>query len=85
MVKLRPVVLVHLVCTEWDKWGIDPGLIIEGTMYNLTHLSGVLSTPNPGVVDEKCAVSSHCFDLLVESSNDGWHIFILGSDTEYMT
>ena len=45
-------------------------LIVEGTMYKLTHLSGVLSTPNPGVVDEKCALSLHYFDLLGETSND---------------
>ena len=42
----------------------DPGLIVEGRMYNLTHLSGVLSTPNSGVVDEKFAFSLHYFDLL---------------------
>ena len=56
---LQPVMLVHFVCIvhfmciERDKWGIDPGLIVEGIMYNLTHLSGVLSAPNPGVIDEK--------------------------------
>ena len=27
-------------------------------------MSGVLSTPNPRVVDEKCALSLHYFDLL---------------------
>ena len=58
MVKLQPVVLVYFVCIERDKWGIDPGLIVEGTMYNLTHLSGVLSTPNTGVVDEKMCTQS---------------------------
>ena len=57
-------------------------MIIEGTMYNLTHLSGVLSTPNIGVVDEKCALSPHCFNLLGRASNDGC---ILGSDTGCMT
>ena len=33
-------------------------------------MSGVLSTLNPGVVDEKCALSLHYFDLLDEVSND---------------
>ena len=37
---------------------------------NLT-MSGVFLTPNPGVVDEKCALSSHYFDLLGEASHDG--------------
>ena len=62
--------LVYLVYIERDKWGIDPDLIVEGTMYNLTHLFGVLSTPNPGVVDEKCALNSHYFDLLDRADND---------------
>ena len=57
---------------------IDPGLIVEGTMYNLTHLSRVFSTPNPGVVDEKCALSPHCFDLLGRASNDGLHTLYFG-------
>ena len=78
MVKIQPIVLVHLVCTERDKWGIDPGLIVEGTMYNLTHLSGVLSTPNPGVVDEKYALNPHYFDLLGRASNDGLHTLYFG-------
>ena len=78
MVKLRPVVLVHLVCTERDKWGIDPELIVEGTMYNLKLLSGVLTTPNPGVVDEKCASSLHNFDLLGQANKDGLHTLYLG-------
>ena len=55
--------LVYLVYTERDKWGINPDFNVEGTMYNLAHLSGVLSTPNLGVVDEKCALSPHRFDL----------------------
>ena len=42
-------------------------------MYNLTHLSGVLSTPNLEVVDEKCALSPHYVDLLGRTSNDGLH------------
>ena len=66
--KLQLVVLVHLECIERDKCGIDPTLIIEGE--NLT-MSGVLSTPNLGVVGEKCALSLHYFDLLGEASNDG--------------
>ena len=78
MVKLLPVVLVQLVYTEQDKWGIDPSLIVEETMYNLTHLSRVLSTPNPGVVDEKCAFSLYYFDLLGQASNDGLHTLYLG-------
>ena len=78
MVKLQPVVLVHLECIERDKWGINPGLIVEGTMYNLTHLSGVLSTPNPVVVDEKCASSLRYFDLLGQARNDGLHTLYLG-------
>ena len=78
MLKLQPVVLVHLVCTERNKWGIDLGLIIEGIMYNLTHLSGVLSTPNPRVVDEKFALSLYYFNLLGEASNDDWHTLYLG-------
>ena len=58
MEKLQPIVLVYLVYIERDKWGIDPGLIVEGTMYNLTHLSRVLSNPNLGVVDEKVYTQS---------------------------
>ena len=77
--------LIYLVYTEQDKWDIDHGLIVEGTMYNLTYLSGVLSTPNPGVVNEKCALSPHCFDLLSQASNDGLHTLFLGSDTGCMT
>ena len=64
--------------TERDKWGIDPSLIVEGTMYNLTHLSGVLLTPNLGVADEKCALSPHCLDLLGRASNDGLHTLYFG-------
>ena len=56
--------------------GIDPGLIVEGIIYNLTHLFGVLLTPNPGVVDEKCASSLCYFDLLGQASNDGPHTFL---------
>ena len=78
MVKLRPVVLVYLVYIERDKWDIDSGLIVEGTMYNLTHLSGVLSTPNPGLVDVKCALSPHYFDLLGRASNDGIYTLYFG-------
>ena len=78
MVKLRPIVLVYLVYIERDKWGIDPGLIVEGTMYNLTHLFGVLSTPNLGFVDEKCSLSPHYFDLLGRASNDGLHTLYFG-------
>ena len=78
MVKLQPVVLVHFVCIEWDKWGIDPSLIIEEKMYNLTHLSGVLLTPNPGVVDEKYALIPHYFDLLGQANNDGLHTLYFG-------
>ena len=70
--------LVYLVYTEWDKWGIDPSLIIEQIMYYLSHLSGVLLTPNPGVVDEKCAFNLRCFDLLGQASNDGLHILYFG-------
>ena len=33
-------------------------------------MSGVLSTPNLGVVDEKCALILHYFDLLGEVSNN---------------
>ena len=29
VVKLQPVVLVHFVCIEHDKWGIYPSLIVE--------------------------------------------------------
>ena len=35
-VLVQTVVLVHLEYIEWDKWGIDPSVIIERTMYNLT-------------------------------------------------
>ena len=41
-------------------------------------MSGVLSTPNPGVVDEKCVLSLHYFDLLGQASNDGLHTLYLG-------
>ena len=54
-------------------------------MYNLTLLSGVLSTPNPGVVDEKCASSLRYFDLLGQASNDVYIPCILGGDTGCMT
>ena len=60
-------------------------MIVEGTMYNLTHLSGVLSTLNSGVVDEKCAFSLRYFDLLGQASNDGLYSLFLGSDTKYIT
>ena len=52
--------LVHFECIERDKWDIDPSLILEGTMYNLTPLSVVLSTPNPRLVDEKCVGFVDC-------------------------
>ena len=49
-----PTYCASTLCMYWTRqvrhW---PSLIVKGTMYNLTHLSGVLSTPNPGVVDEK--------------------------------
>ena len=70
--------LVYLVYTERDKRGIDTGLIVERTMYNPTHLSRVLSTPNPGVVDKKCALSPHCFDLLGQANNNGLHTLYFG-------
>ena len=44
----------------------------------MSHLSGVLSTPNPGVVDEKCALSLYYFDLLGDASNDDRHTLYLG-------
>ena len=47
-------------------------------MYNLTHLSGVLSNPNPGVVDEKSALSLRYFDLLGQASNDDLHTLYFG-------
>ena len=28
--KAQPIVLINFVCTERDKWGIDPELIVEG-------------------------------------------------------
>ena len=70
---------------ERDKWGIDPGLIVQGTMYHLTHLSVVLLTPNIGVVDEKCAVSLCYFDLLGQAVTMIYIPCILGSDTGCMT
>ena len=30
VVKLQPVLLVYFVYIEWDKWGIDPDLTVEG-------------------------------------------------------
>ena len=49
-----PTYCVSTLCViERNKWGIDPGLIVEGKMYNLTHLSGVPLTLNPGVANEK--------------------------------
>ena len=70
--------LVHLLCTERGKWGTDPGLTIEGTMYNLTHLSGVLSTPNLGVVDENCTFSLCYYDLFGQTNNDVQHTLYFG-------
>ena len=78
MIKLQSIVLLHLVCIERDKWGIDPDMIVEGTMYNLTHFSGVLLTPNIRIVDEKCAFSLRCFDLLGQASNDSLHTLYFG-------
>ena len=54
-------------------------------MYNLTHLSGVLSTPNPGVVDEKCAFSLATLIYLVGLVMMVYIPYILGSDTGCMT
>ena len=42
--QLQLVMLVHFVCIERDKWGIDPGLILEGTMYNLTLVRSALNS-----------------------------------------
>ena len=67
-----------LVYIERDKWGIDPNLIVKGTIYNLTHLSWVLWTPNLGVVDEKCAFGLRYFNLLGQASNDGLHSLYFG-------
>ena len=50
---ISPTCCASTLCVYWTGQGIDPGLIVERTMYNLTHLSRVLSTPNPWVVDEK--------------------------------
>ena len=78
--------LVHFVYIERDKCGIDPVLIVEGTMYNLTHLSGVLSTPNPGVVDEKvCTQFLTALTYLVGPVTTVLTPCILGSDTECLT
>ena len=77
--------LVHFVCIERDKWGIDPILIDEETMYNLTHLSGMLSTPNLGVVNEK--VCTQFLTALTYSVGPVTTVLtpcILGSDTEYI-
>ena len=41
-------------------------------------MSGVLLTLNPGVFDERCALSLHCFDLFGETSNDGRRTLYLG-------
>ena len=41
-------------------------------------MSGVFATPNPGVVDEKCMLSLHHFDLLGKASNNGLHTLYLG-------
>ena len=43
--------------------------VYKPNMYNLTHLSGVLSTPKTRVVDEKCAFNLCYFDLLGHASN----------------
>ena len=77
--------LVHLECIERDKWGIDPGLIGEGTMDN-SHFSGMLSTPNLGVFDEK--VCTHVYTTLTHSMRPVTTADIpcvLGSGTECMT
>ena len=44
----------------------------------ISQCQEVLSTPNPGIVDEKCALSLYFFDLLGEASNDVWHTMYLG-------
>ena len=64
MIQLQLAKLVHFVCIEQDKWDIDPRLILEGTMYNLTFVR-VFSTPNLGVFDEK--VCTHVFTSLTHS------------------
>ena len=61
------------------------GLIGEGTMDN-SHLSRVLSTPNPRVFDEK--VCTHVFNTLtysVRPVTTADILCILGSGTECMT
>ena len=30
VVKLQPIVLIYFLCTERDKWGIYPSMIVEG-------------------------------------------------------
>ena len=76
--------LVHFVFIEQDKWGIDPRLILEGTMYNLTLVKSVLNS-NPGVFDEK--VCTHVFTTLthlVRPVTTTDIPCVLGSDTECM-
>ena len=41
-------------------------------------MSWMLSTLNPGVVDERCAVGVHCFDLFGETNNSDQQTLYLG-------
>ena len=41
-------------------------------------MSGVLSTLNPGVVDKRCTLGVHCFDLFGETNNSSQHTLYLG-------
>ena len=59
-------------------------MIGEETMNNLT-MSGVLSTPNSGVVDEKCALSLTTLTYSVRPVTTIDIPNILGNDTECMT
>ena len=48
-------------------------------------MSEMLLTPNQGVVDEKCALNSQCFDLLGEAVTMDDIPYILGSYIGCMT
>ena len=77
--------LVHLEYIEWDKWGIDPGLILEETMYNLTNGQECSQLLIHKVFDEK--VYTHVLTALTHSVRPVTMADIpcvLGSNTECM-
>ena len=60
--------------------GLSEALTMDWSRRNnvILNMSWVQSTLNPRVVDERCALGVHYFDLFGETNNSGQHTLYLG-------